>query len=633
LIRKARCTTRSRRRAHSQSELVVLSALYRNLALSRDDLGVRILELLPGTREDPIICRLVTKRLSITTRFEALSYTWGAAEPSHTIMVNGIRFSVRENLENALRHLRDKTRRRRLWVDAVCINQLDVEKRATQVMQMGQIYRNAEQVLIWLGAGNLNTDLAFRYVRWYLRADEGIFEEGARNCCPFHWTTSGEMPSDALPGLSCPKCGVLCRCTDCLLTRKLICVGLADILSRAWWQRIWVVQELAMAAADPLVGCGDSWTPWVNLVRFEETGILWPGERYPFRHLHRIRLDIKIPPRLRDLGGPVPYSNNDVAAVDIFHWLQRTAAFQATNPRDKVYALLGMARSKRWRGFRPDYTMSVHDLMFSLVSGMILVDKNLDILTLCTPSLPLEYDAPERSPRALPSWVPDFEAQGLPYIGSMGRLSEDSPLHSVMTLLSATGPNEISGSDKDMPTEQEAQATLDTCFGHPSNGLRQPGSASLKVSGFHIDKVGTLSTEHKKLLPLLDQYGQRQNAYLDLLKHDKERQIGIQDLHYKLLYFWYPVWRALDPAYLRNRHEVLGDDFIADLAAYFSDSRAVEGCKKAKVDLVSRPCACEIRTRKTPLRIASGIVRSCAQPHTRKKLAVIQGAVAYCAPV
>ncbi|KAK1811110.1 hypothetical protein LTR12_014542 [Friedmanniomyces endolithicus] len=232
---KPRALSGTGNESNSQSELVDVSALYRGLVLSEeDDLGVRILELLPGTREDSIVCRLLTERLSVTTRFEALSYTWGAAEPSHTITVNSMPFIVRENLEQALRHLRKKTRRRRLWVDAVCINQLDVEERATQVMQMGQIYRNADQVLIWLGVGDSDTDLAFRYVRWYLRADESIFEGATRNCCPFHWTTSGAPVSDALPGLSCPKCGVLCRCTSCLLTRNAICVGLADISSRAW---------------------------------------------------------------------------------------------------------------------------------------------------------------------------------------------------------------------------------------------------------------------------------------------------------------------------------------------------------------------------------------------------------------
>ncbi|KAK0943078.1 hypothetical protein LTR48_006145 [Friedmanniomyces endolithicus] len=152
---KPRALSGTGNESNSQSELVDVSALYRGLVLSEeDDLGVRILELLPGTREDSIVCRLLTERLSVTTRFEALSYTWGAAEPSHTITVNSMPFIVRENLEQALRHLRKKTRRRRLWVDAVCINQLDVEERATQVMQMGQIYRNADQVLIWLGVGD-----------------------------------------------------------------------------------------------------------------------------------------------------------------------------------------------------------------------------------------------------------------------------------------------------------------------------------------------------------------------------------------------------------------------------------------------------------------------------------------------
>jgi len=113
------------------------------------------------------------------------------------------------------------------------------------------------------------------------------------------------------------------------------------------------------------------------------------------------------------------------------------------------------------------------------------------------------------------------------------------------------------------------------------------------------------------------------------------RILGIQELHHKLLFFWSPfwrtsdpAWRALDPAYLRNRHEVLVDDFIADLDAYFSHTSQEENCRKAMVDLVSSPVPVSLERGKLLLPSASGIVRSCAQLHTQEKLIVIRTAAA-----
>ena len=55
------------------------------------------------------------------------------------------------NLGSALRHLRNEKRPRSLWIDAICINQKDLEERGSHVSVMAGIYRCAELVLIWLG--------------------------------------------------------------------------------------------------------------------------------------------------------------------------------------------------------------------------------------------------------------------------------------------------------------------------------------------------------------------------------------------------------------------------------------------------------------------------------------------------
>ncbi|KAH6674395.1 heterokaryon incompatibility protein-domain-containing protein, partial [Halenospora varia] len=65
--------------------------------------------------------------------------------------IDGSLFSAFENLEAALRRLRLSGKQRTIWIDAVCINQNDIQERQDQVSLMRQIYEQAEQVVIWLG--------------------------------------------------------------------------------------------------------------------------------------------------------------------------------------------------------------------------------------------------------------------------------------------------------------------------------------------------------------------------------------------------------------------------------------------------------------------------------------------------
>jgi hypothetical protein len=83
--------------------------------------------------------------------FEALSYTWGTSISHNPMTVNGHPLTVTENLDVALRHLRHATESRSLWVDALCINQEDIEERNSQIQLMSCVYGAASQVIIWLG--------------------------------------------------------------------------------------------------------------------------------------------------------------------------------------------------------------------------------------------------------------------------------------------------------------------------------------------------------------------------------------------------------------------------------------------------------------------------------------------------
>ena len=51
---------------------------------------------------------------------------------------------------------------RTLWIDAICINQADIEERGYQVQLMGNIYRECKRALIWLGDSDDNAQGAFK---------------------------------------------------------------------------------------------------------------------------------------------------------------------------------------------------------------------------------------------------------------------------------------------------------------------------------------------------------------------------------------------------------------------------------------------------------------------------------------
>lgn len=127
------------------------ASIYDSLPLRKDQLSTRILTLLPGSHDDDIQCRLRVISINAFSDYEALSYTWGDPNDQREIRVNNTPLMVTRNLEEALPQLRHPTEKRYLWADAVCINQNDIDERGDQVSEMGQIYRNASWVLIWLG--------------------------------------------------------------------------------------------------------------------------------------------------------------------------------------------------------------------------------------------------------------------------------------------------------------------------------------------------------------------------------------------------------------------------------------------------------------------------------------------------
>src|SRR5271170_2780815 len=112
---------------------------------------IRIATIQPGCESDPISCTLDINGLFTAPAFEALSYAWGQEKNMQTIKLQGTDWEVTPNLYAALRALRKTSEPRRMWIDAICINQRNNQEKGAQVGLMAEIYQSAVQVIAWLG--------------------------------------------------------------------------------------------------------------------------------------------------------------------------------------------------------------------------------------------------------------------------------------------------------------------------------------------------------------------------------------------------------------------------------------------------------------------------------------------------
>lgn len=104
-----------------------------------------------ASREDRVEVSIAEIDLERSPTYEALSYAWGDTSQRVALLCHGKDLHVTPNCESALRHLRQDSGARTLWVDAICIDQSSMEDRNQQVRIMGDIYSKASLVLIWIG--------------------------------------------------------------------------------------------------------------------------------------------------------------------------------------------------------------------------------------------------------------------------------------------------------------------------------------------------------------------------------------------------------------------------------------------------------------------------------------------------
>lgn len=212
--------------------------------------------------------------------FDAVSYVWGTDKPKHAIQIGQVRYLIRGNCYNILLRLRHPTRRRKLWVDSICINQDDNDEKSHQVAMMFDIYRNANRVFIWLGEGTAESDYAIDWCeqssdRQFL-GDHGLYPRNKYILAQWaFWHMLKATAKFSVRGnkkRSRPYQSLTFLMSQIGLRRFLRyspkleyrTESIQDLFHREWFTRMWTFQEVAIARK-PIFICGKKVVSWWSL--------------------------------------------------------------------------------------------------------------------------------------------------------------------------------------------------------------------------------------------------------------------------------------------------------------------------------------------------------------------------------
>jgi tetratricopeptide (TPR) repeat protein len=372
--------------------------------------SIRLLHLQRGRDGSEIRCKLKIHELNAAPSYEALSYVWGNPEPPEPIYLNDTRVNVRPNLFAALRRLlpvyvtcsygkadesdalhtrykflrrddywsrADSPTERAVWADAICINQEDTEEKSEQVKLMALIYSRASQVVIWLGSDEGDTVNALPIIATTL--DD--YKTSTKEDYPLPFRL---FPYEAPPGY--PNFG----------DEKWF--SLARFFDKEWFERIWVIQEAALASfAVVFLGkfqlewdaIGDA-ALWLYHNQFPDAAYRYLGKTGQWQQ----------PELGRSIFRMTRAADIQLAKKFRITWdlMEAASKFKCTLPVDRIYGILGLVDDFQ---IEPDYSRPVSQVFRSMTRQ--LIEKRRDLMILGQVN-----HEPKSSPSCASSWVPQW---------------------------------------------------------------------------------------------------------------------------------------------------------------------------------------------------------------------------------
>lgn len=305
-----------------------------------------------------------------TQFYEALSYRWGSALETRTIKLDqNPDFKVTASLETALQMLRSSDTGRMIWIDAICINQRDVQERNQQVQLMRSIYEKAQLVRVWLDVDIDSSCAAMTKLR---HLNNQSTEEDLGDDFSF-WE---------------PLCAVF---------------------KDNYWMRVWIQQEISNATS-LAIQCRKVLLPVLSCYHYirithDRTAALDFNTPLWLDWLD-IRPNIRLPRRfglVDSSSQPIEGSTLSEDNLSLLVLLSTTFKLECTDDRDRLYGILHLARDYVEGDITINYESSVSEVYTSFAEFVLRKYNSLNFLLYAG----IDWRDPSRD-RVLPTWVPDW---------------------------------------------------------------------------------------------------------------------------------------------------------------------------------------------------------------------------------
>ncbi|KAI0198187.1 heterokaryon incompatibility protein-domain-containing protein [Astrocystis sublimbata] len=433
---------------------------YSHLSTHRNEIRVLVLE--PDLEPSSVLrCRLEHVSLDQADHdFVALSYTWGDDTQETSILLHDSWCAINKNLHLALLELRARGWCR-VWADGLCINQFDLEERSQMVLKMGVIYRSAQFVVSYLctddqsslGKAVLAAHLIRRAVReletWRPATQD---RDRDRRRPKFN-------PDDDLEAKMATWADEMCPAVaEKLQVDAESRAALNRLVHHAYWTRIWIIQEISMNPRLEIIWAQSTFDigefAMVLRILSHDQGI---GSQWRRQHIQQLA-DIR-------------NSQLRLKSISLVHALRRCRLAEASIPRDRLYALLGLTHDGAKLVSFPSYRMKSEDICRDITQKLIQATGKIDMVVLLrrkdlsAPWHPDWFardtwtqDSAPHGPAATPDWTglrPD--GGGGPVYAAAGKekaLVETHPTHAVFAGFSLGRVTACS------PTLDEAKASV-----------------------------------------------------------------------------------------------------------------------------------------------------------------------------
>jgi hypothetical protein len=279
------------------------------------------------------------------------------------MMRTGAQLNVTPNVETFLRQVYENSslfvdsepacKTSWFWIDAICIDQSNAEERAQQVSKMKEIYEKATSVIIWLGDMKTNTALAF------LRINEnGEVKNRPESDQDESRLIAGEAESQSV-------------------NDHRVLDAFNELAARPYWRRAWIVQEITTPKASDaiVVWCGYLKATFEKFRHSQSHFSQMTLKNQPesnFDHRQSLHFLSYVYMKRREQGRS--------ETLDLAAMVPYIRYIKATDPRDKLYAILLLTKERHVTELRPDYHLPVEALFTNLAIFFLERDRNLDLL-------------------------------------------------------------------------------------------------------------------------------------------------------------------------------------------------------------------------------------------------------------